>query len=109
MPATRTSAHPSAVSRTRSSKQETSMRRKWLVLVAALIGALSKQSGAFAESAGAIDGFVTDQTGNPLRGVKIVAESAEQIGKGRTTHTSAEGTFHLGGLTPGKFKITATS
>jgi hypothetical protein len=84
------------------------MRRKWLVLVA-LIGALSKQSVAFAESAGAIDGFVTDQTGNPLRGVKIVAESAAQIGKGRTTHTNAEGTFHLGGLTPGQFKITATS
>src|SRR5215831_15653355 len=99
MPATRTSAHPAAVSRRRSSKEESSMRRKWLVLVVALMATLSKQSGAFAESAGAIDGFVTDQTGNPLRGVTIVAESAAQIGKGRTTHTNAEGTFHLGGIT----------
>ncbi len=66
---------------------------------------------AFAQSSGSgsLDGFVTDQSGNPLRGVKVVAQSATLIGKGRTTYTNAEGTFHMGGLTPGTFKITATS
>ena len=62
-----------------------------------------------AAGTGSADGFVTDQGGNPLRGVKIVAQSRTLIGKGRTTYTSAEGTFHLGGLTPGKYTFTATS
>ena len=49
---------------------------------------------------GSADGFVTDQGGNPLRGVKIVAESRTLIGKGRTTYSSAEGTFHFGAEDP---------
>jgi hypothetical protein len=86
------------------------MARKQLLLLTLLL-ILAGPSLAFAQGAGAgsIDGFVTDQDGNPLRGVKIVAESAAQIGKGRTTYTTAEGTFHLGAVTPGTFKITATS
>jgi hypothetical protein len=56
-----------------------------------------------------IDGFITDQTGNPLRGVKIEAESDALIGKPRRTYTNAEGTFHIGGLNPGKYKVTANS
>jgi hypothetical protein len=90
--------------------EETSMSRKQLLLLTLLL-TLAVPSRAFAQGAGAgsIDGFVTDQAGNPLRGVKIVAESAAQIGKGRSTYTTAEGTFHLGALTPGIFRITATS
>jgi len=90
------------------------MPRKQLLLLTLLLtlaATVIEKRLAFAQGAGAgsIDGFVTDQSGNPLRGVKIVAESSAQIGKGRTTYTTAEGTFHLGGLTPGKFNITATS
>jgi len=90
--------------------EETSMSRKQLLLLTLLL-TLAVPTRVFAQGAGAgsIDGFVTDQAGNPLRGVKVVAESSAQIGKGRSAYTSAEGTFHIGALTPGNFKITATS
>jgi len=80
-------------------------------VVATVVTTMVDERTAYAQGAGtgSADGFVTDQAGNPLRGVKILAESSTLIGKGRSTYTSAEGTFHLGGLTPGKYKFTATS
>ena len=80
-------------------------------VVATVVAAMVDGRTAYAQGAGtgSADGFVTDQGGNPLRGVKIVAQSRTLIGKGRTTYTSAEGTFHMGGLTPGKYTFTATS
>ena len=82
-----------------------------MTLAAAGVATLVDERTAHAQGAGAgsAEGFVTDQSGNPLRGVKIVATSPTLIGKGRTTYTSAEGTFNLGGLTPGKYTFTATS
>ena len=62
----------------------------------------SKQSVAFARgSAGPSIGYVTDQTGNPLRGVKIVAPVRRAVGKAGPPTRMQEGTFHILAPDPG--------
>jgi hypothetical protein len=51
---------------------------------------------------------VTDQSGNPLRGVSIKAESDVQIGV-KTATTNEEGYFTILGLSPGNYKVTASA
>jgi hypothetical protein len=58
---------------------------------------------------GSIVGNVFDQTGQPLSGVKVVAESPTQIGGTRTAYTNAEGTFRFNALQPGTFSVMATA
>ena len=47
--------------------------------------------------------------GNPLSGVKVVAESPTQIGGVRVTYTNAEGGFRFIALQPGTFAVMATA
>ena len=56
---------------------------------------------------GSITGYVFDQTGSPLSGVKISAESPTQIGGRKTTYSNAEGSFRFPVVEPGKFKVKA--
>src|SRR5688572_10225800 len=56
---------------------------------------------------GSITGYVFDQTGSPLSGVKISAESPTQIGGRKTTYTNAEGAFRFPVVDPGRFKVKA--
>jgi hypothetical protein len=58
---------------------------------------------------GSITGTVTDQNGQPLKGVKLHATSETQIGGGKTAYTNEEGTFRILGLIPGKFEVTASA
>ena len=58
---------------------------------------------------GSIIGNVFDQTGQPLSGVKVVAESPTQIGGVRVTYTNAEGGFRFNALQPGTFEVMATA
>ena len=81
-------------------------------IVAALsfVFGISSVSGrAFAQGgdSGAITGYVFDQAGNPLRGVKITATSPTQIGGRKTAYTNPEGGFRFGALVPGTFKVKA--
>jgi hypothetical protein len=58
---------------------------------------------------GSIIGYVFDQTGSPLAGVKIVASSPTQIGGERRAYTNEEGMFRLRQLFPGTFQVTAAA
>jgi hypothetical protein len=57
---------------------------------------------------GSIIGNVFDQTGQPLKGIKITATSATQIGGAKVAYTNEEGGFRLPGLQPGVFQVTAS-
>lgn len=61
-----------------------------LILAATVVATMVDGRTAYAQGSGtgSADGFVTDQGGNPLRGVKVVAESRTLIGKGRTDRKS---------------------
>jgi hypothetical protein len=56
---------------------------------------------------GSILGYVYDQTGNPIKGVKVTATSPTQIGGGRSAYTSDEGAFRIRQLFPGTFEVRA--
>jgi hypothetical protein len=58
---------------------------------------------------GSIVGNVFDQTGQPLSGVKVVAESPTQIGGVRVTYTNPEGGFRFNALQPGTFSVIASA
>jgi hypothetical protein len=60
-------------------------------------------------SEGSIIGYVYDQTGSPIKGVKIVATSPTQIGGSKQTYTNDEGMFRLRQLFPGTFDVRAAA
>jgi len=57
--------------------------------------------------AGSMIGYVFDQSGNPIRGVKIVASSPTTIGGARTAYTNEEGFFRLPNLPGGVYEVRA--
>lgn len=68
-------------------------------------GAARAQGG----SHGSLVGNVTDQTGMPIKGVKISAKSPTQIGGSKVTYSNDEGYFRIVGLIPGTFEIIASA
>jgi hypothetical protein len=76
----------------------------------ALLVAVAIPAAAFAQggSSGAITGYVYDQTGQPIKGVKIAATSPTQIGV-RNAYSNDEGAFRIGGLFPGNFELRVTA
>jgi hypothetical protein len=54
-------------------------------------------------------GYVVDQAGNPVSGVRIVATSPTQIGGQKVTYTGADGSFNVRGLIPGTFEVRASA
>jgi hypothetical protein len=74
-------------------------------LLCALPGRVLAQGGVV----GSIVGNVFDQTGQPLKGVKVVARSETQIGGAKTTYTSDDGFFRFPALQPGDFDVTASA
>lgn len=79
------------------------------LLIAAAICALPKLALAQGGVTGSIVGYVLDQTGQPLKGVKVVARSDTQIGGGKTTYSDDDGMFRFVGLLPGTFEVTASA
>jgi hypothetical protein len=77
-------------------------------LVAA-VATIALPAPAMAQSVGTLVGHVIDQTGSPIRGVRIVASSETQIGGPKATNTDDAGQFRLTGLTPGLFTVTASA
>jgi hypothetical protein len=76
-----------------------------LFFLALLAGPVAAQRG----DTGTIAGYVYDQTGSPLAGVKVTAASSTQIGGSRSTYTNAEGFFRFPGLFPGEFVVRASA
>jgi hypothetical protein len=58
---------------------------------------------------GSINGYVFDQAGTPLKGVKVSASSPTQIGGAKTTYTGEDGSFRLRSLIPGQFEVNASA
>ena len=73
-----------------------------LLLVPAVVRA---QGGA----SGSIIGYVFDEGGMPLKGVKVSATSPTQIGGAKTAYTNDEGSFRISQLDPGKFEVRAAA
>src|SRR5688572_29161347 len=79
-------------------------------LLPVLIAAVAVAPGvALAQTVGTLEGHVFDQTGTPIRGVKVVATSSTQIGGAKSTTTGNDGHFRFPGLTPGVFTVTASA
>ena len=81
---------------------------RFLVALALFLTAPSlvrAQSGAV----GSITGYVFDEGGMPLKGIKVGASSPTQIGGVRTAYTNDEGSFRILQLAPGKFEVRASA
>jgi carboxypeptidase family protein len=76
------------------------------LLAIALLPAVALAQGG---SEGSIIGYVYDQTGSPIKGVKIVASSPTQIGGSKTGYTNEEGMFRMRQLFPGTFEVRASA
>src|SRR5438552_15774725 len=83
-------------------------RWRTLLTVGAIVLLAARAHGQGGVS-GSISGNVTDESGNPIRGVKIVAASPTQIGGAKTTYTNGEGFFRFVQLQPGTFEVRASS
>jgi len=71
--------------------------------------ALAAPAMAQQGDSGAIVGYVVDQTGVPLKGVKVTALSPTQIGGVKTAYTNDEGYFRIPQLQPGDFEVRASA
>jgi hypothetical protein len=78
-----------------------------VAVAAALVAGLTADARAQGGDSGQIVGYVFDQTGAPLRGVKVTASSDTQIGGKKTAYTNEEGGFRFPQLIPGKFQVKA--
>jgi hypothetical protein len=78
-------------------------------VVLALLGSFVSSVAQAQMSSGSITGFVMDQTGAPIRGVKLSASSPTQIGGAQTAYTNEEGQFRLRQLFPGTFELRAVA
>jgi protocatechuate 3,4-dioxygenase beta subunit len=79
------------------------------VVLLALALLVTPQAQAQRGDSGSITGYVLDQGGNPLAGVKITAASSTQIGGQRVAYTKADGSFRFPVLDPGVFQVKAES
>jgi len=69
----------------------------------------SAPAAAQGGDSGSIVGYVFDQTGAPIKGVKINADSPTQIGGTKVAYTNDEGFFRIVGLLPGTFQVSTTA
>jgi hypothetical protein len=81
--------------------------RRWAVaaLLAAVAGAPARATAATGE----VVGHVYDQTGLPLRGIKVVLSHERPPAQAGTTYTNAEGWFAFRALLPGRYWLKASA
>jgi hypothetical protein len=82
-------------------------RRSVLALAGLAICLVPLEARAQKGDSGSIVGCVMDQSGSPLRGIKITTSSATQIGGKKTAYTNEEGCFRFPILDPGTFEVRA--
>ncbi len=56
-----------------------------------------------------IEGYVYDQTGTPIKGIKVTVRSPALSGGAKVAYTNDEGFYRIVGLPPGTFEIIATA
>jgi hypothetical protein len=81
------------------------VRRITLVLVGTALCLTAPRAWAQKGDSGSIVGCVMDQGGSPLRGIKVTASSATQIGGKKTAYSNGEGCFRFPMLDPGVFEV----
>jgi hypothetical protein len=82
------------------------VRRLALVIVGlSLWFGSAERAWAQKGDSGSITGCVFDQTGAPIKGVKVTTSSATQIGGRKIAYTSDEGCFRFPVLDPGVFQV----
>jgi hypothetical protein len=86
----------------------TTMRLSLSALVVLAVATLAPIALA-QDGAGTIEGMVLDQTGMPVKGVKVIARSDTQIGGPRVMYSNDQGFFRFVALQPGKFEVTASA
>jgi hypothetical protein len=82
------------------------------VLVITLIAtglAVAGRARADGGQNGTIVGAVFDQSGMPLKGIKVTAVSDTEIGGQRTAYSNDEGRFRFAALAPGVFEVRASA
>jgi hypothetical protein len=79
------------------------------VLFVLVTFAVASSTARAQSGSGTVIGTVVDQTGNPIKGVRISAKSDTQIGGAKTVYTADDGTYRMVGLIPGSFEVTATA
>jgi hypothetical protein len=77
-----------------------------LLIVPALAPRVAHAQGG---ASGSIIGYVFDEGGMPLKGVKISATSPTQIGGAKNAYSNDEGAFRISQLDPGKFEVRASA
>jgi len=82
-------------------------RRTWLVLALIAAFAALPASPAFAQARANLTGTVSDSRGIKLRGVTVTARNRE-TGTERSATTGPDGSFTIGGLTPGTYDVTVS-
>jgi hypothetical protein len=85
------------------------MKRSLNLVIGTLLLLLPAIAFAQGGADGSIVGYVFDQGGNPIRGVKVSASSPTQIGGTKVSYSNAEGEFRIRQLTPGVFEVRATA
>src|SRR5947207_2406133 len=84
------------------------VRRLTLVLVGLSVClGFSREVRAQKGDSGSITGCVLDQTGSPIKGVKVTTSSPTQIGGRKVSYTNDEGCFRFPILDPGVFEVRA--
>jgi hypothetical protein len=84
------------------------MEKRAIVVGAVLLtAALAAPAHAQRGDSGSIVGFVYDPSGAPLKGVRLTASSATQIGGKKVAYSNTEGAFRFPGLDPGVFELRA--
>jgi hypothetical protein len=78
-----------------------------LALVGLAFCLVPQEARAQKGDSGSIVGCVMDQSGSPLRGIKITASSDTQIGGKKTAYSNGEGCFRFPILDPGTFEVRA--
>jgi len=81
--------------------------RKLAILVALVGVVVLSTETAHAQSTGMLRGVVFDQTGNPLKGIRIGLASPTQIGGERIAYSDDQGQFRFLQLAPGAFTLSA--
>src|SRR4051812_33303546 len=79
-----------------------------LMVTAAVATTIPRTAHAQGGDSGSIIGYIYDQAGNPVRGIKVTATSPTQIGGAKNAYTDDEGAFRLRQLIPGTFEVRAS-
>src|SRR3989454_4934261 len=82
------------------------MRVVFVLLLGGVLAVSLARNASAQTSTGSIRGYVTDSSGTPLEGARVVAVSALN-GAQREVTTQARGVYALLGLTPGEYDVTA--